>query len=384
MDENGDDVQVLVQTEEHTEEEHNHEEEEQQTEEPSGGEQHCHFHAGVEHCTGGSAEEEANSCGRTDRDYNVPLRVGLLFVILVTSAIGVFTPILATSFTRMTQNSTLFVVLKQFGTGVVISTAFIHLFTHADLMLTNDCIGELQYEGVTAAIFMAGLFLSFLVDYIGARFILWRQNKRSAADNEVRSAQASGESKIDSATPDGNATLTHDDDRGSHVHMHGNADEKIGVMVLEAGILFHSLLIGLTLVVSGDSFFLTLFAVILFHQMFEGIALGACIAQLSPKKASISQKIIMAACFAIITPIGMAIGIGVLNKFNGNDPATLIAIGTLDALSAGILAWVGIVEMLARDWMHGPLLNSSTVRTMIAMTALVAGMILMSVLGKWA
>lgn len=49
----------------------------------------------------------------------------------------------------------------------------------------------------------------------------------------------------------------------------------------------------------------------------------------------------------------MAIGIGVLKNFNGNDPSTIIAIGTLDALSAGILAWVGVVEMRAHDWMLG-------------------------------
>lgn len=145
-----------------------------------------------------------------------------------------------------------------------------------------------------------------------------------------------------------------------------------------------SLVIGLTLVVAGDSFFLTLFAVILFHQMFEGIALGTCIAGLPAHKVSFMQKMLMAACFALITPIGMGIGIGVLDKFNGNDPSTLIAIGTLDALSAGILAWVGLVEMLARDWMHGSLLNASIVRTGVGMFALIAGLILMSVLGKWA
>ena len=36
-------------------------------------------------------------------------------------------PILATTFTRMSQGSIVFVILKQFGTGVVISTAFIHV-----------------------------------------------------------------------------------------------------------------------------------------------------------------------------------------------------------------------------------------------------------------
>lgn len=118
--------------------------------------------------------------------------------------------------------------------------------------------------------------------------------------------------------------------------------------------------------------------------MFEGIALGTCIAELPKAAASTLQKLIMAGTFALITPIGMAIGIGVLNQFNGNDSSTIIAIGTLDALSAGILAWVGIVEMLARDWMHGKMLTAGLVRTISAMLALLAGLILMSVLGKWA
>lgn len=142
--------------------------------------------------------------------------------------------------------------------------------------------------------------------------------------------------------------------------------------------------IGITLVVAGDAFFITLFVVILFHQMFEGIALGTCIAEMPKAAASTLHRCIMAATFALITPIGMAIGIGVLNKFNGNDPSTIVAIGTLDALSAGILAWVGIVEMLARDWLHGKLLKASMIRTASALTALVAGMALMGLLGKWA
>ena len=136
--------------------------------------------------------------------------------------------------------------------------------------------------------------------------------------------------------------------------------------------------------VAGDSFFVTLFIVILFHQMFEGIALGTCIAELPQAAAGTLQKLIMAGTFALITPIGMAIGIGVLNQFNGNSPSTIVAIGTLDALSAGILAWVGIVEMLAKDWMHGKLLSAGLIRTSSAMFALVCGLVLMSVLGKWA
>lgn len=207
-------------------------------------------------------------------------------------------------------------------------------------------------------------------------------------------------------------------------------------------------MIGLTLVVAGDSFFLTLFAVIVFHQMFEGLALGTRIAALGrpcptsstdtaasgipghnhahghehyhnhdadpvpaattePKLAaapdssadsthstaagaltpsvSMRKKLLLALAFAIVTPLGMGIGIGVLHNFNGNDPATIIAIGTLDALSAGILVWVGVVEMWAHDWMlGGEMTRAGPVRTGLGLVALVVGMAVMSLLGKWA
>lgn len=176
--------------------------------------------------------------------------------------------------------------------------------------------------------------------------------------------------------------------------------------------------------VAEDSFFITLFVVILFHQMFEGLALGTRIASVGHhirvegdnlnqttatgnkssssqepeildngvsvegserwKSLSMAKKLLMAGAFALITPIGMAIGIGALQRFNGNDPSTLIALGTLDALSAGILVWVGVVEMWAGDWMPGgELAKAGVVVTVLAGFGLVAGMIVMSVLGKW-
>lgn len=190
------------------------------------------------------------------------------------------------------------------------------------------------------------------------------------------------------------------------------------------------IVIGLTLVVAGDSFFITLFIVILFHQIFEGIALGTRIATIgdstnvavmsalphahspagtpdadktvqqaddsssssdnAPLALSMKKKLGLAAIFAFITPIGMAIGIGVLNTFNGNDRSTLLAIGTLDAISAGILVWVGVVEMWAGDWMTGAhghkaeLADANLLTVAVAGFGLVSGLVVMSVLGMWA
>ncbi|KAK3304112.1 ZIP zinc transporter [Chaetomium strumarium] len=351
------------------------------TTEDKPDERHCHFHAGVEHCVGGGSDshESKRSCSRTDRDYNIPVRIGLLFAILVTSFVGVVIPIVLDPLLPA-RFGIIFVALKQFGTGVIISTAFVHLFTHSYLMFTNECL-SLEYEGITAAIVMAGIFLSFAVDYVSHRL------SKMAATTWGPGASYNG--------------------------------DFVTVMVLEAGIIFHSLLIGLALVVAGDSFFITLSIVIIFYQMFEGIALGSRIASIgramprhghhhhltpsseininsdssgrfsilkaTDEPTTTTARMMMALAFALVTPVGMAIGIGVLHRFNRNDPSTLIALGTLDALSAGILVWVGIVEMWARDWMYdGELVEAGAVVTWLAGFGLVAGMALMSFLGKWA
>lgn len=81
------------------------------------------------HCVGSGESEESShqSCGIQTRDYNVPLRIGTLFVVLITSAIGVFAPILLAKLPFASINSVLSTVLKQSGTGIIIATAFVHV-----------------------------------------------------------------------------------------------------------------------------------------------------------------------------------------------------------------------------------------------------------------
>lgn len=76
-------------------------------------------------------------------------------------------------------------------------------------MFNNECLGELGFEATTASIVMAGIFLSFFVEYLGQRFVDWR--------TKVKQDGASG-STTDQAPP-----------------------ELLSVLVLESGIIFHSL-----------------------------------------------------------------------------------------------------------------------------------------------
>ena len=79
------------------------------------------------HCVDAQGRTVDMGCAAPNHDYDVPLRVGLLFVILVTGAIGVFVPILTSRFTNVSMNGTVIVGMRQFGTGVIISTAIVHV-----------------------------------------------------------------------------------------------------------------------------------------------------------------------------------------------------------------------------------------------------------------
>lgn len=365
-------VQFVVETNAHGEDHDNEGDEE---------EMDCHFHAGVEHCVpkGGLEVEnnEARVCTVEDRDYDIPLRIGLIFAMLATSALGSYTPLLLKKVFKVSTDGIVIMTFKQFGTGIIISTAFVHLLTHSQLMFANECLGNLGYEATAGAIAMAGIFIAFVIEYVCERMM----RSRKAKLNQAEAINSSGDSEKNGKNIDNNSNSPSTSPSAlekTSTHL----EDKVSVLLLEMGILFHSILIGITLVVAGDSYFITLFIVIVFHQFFEGLALGSRIAGLDG--CNTITKLCMSGAFAIITPIGMAIGTGVLNQFNGNDPSTIIAIGTLDALSAGVLVWIGIMEMWAHDWIHGPLATAPLGKVLISFVALILGFVLMSVLGKWA
>lgn len=57
----------------------------------------------------------------------MPLRIGTLFVVLVTSSIGVFAPVLLAKLPFKAVKPVVSTIIKQFGTGIIIATAFVHV-----------------------------------------------------------------------------------------------------------------------------------------------------------------------------------------------------------------------------------------------------------------
>ena len=123
------------------------------------------------------------------------------------------------------------------------------------------------------------------------------------------------------------------------------AAQLTGVFILEFGVIFHSIFIGLTLALSGEEF-ITLYIVLVFHQSFEGLALGSRFASLEWPESKRWTPYILGAAYALSTPIAIAIGLGIRTQFSPGSRDFLIVNGIFDSLSAGILIYTGLVELM--------------------------------------
>ncbi|KAH7100283.1 Zip-domain-containing protein [Auriculariales sp. MPI-PUGE-AT-0066] len=335
--------------------------------EPSNGHSTCVVHGGHTHgdCSG--------KCGSIDTGkYDLPLHIGSVFIVLASSSLGVALPILTVSWASLPVLKEAFFAARYFGTGVIIATALVHLLYHAFVMFNNSCLVErLAFEPTAALISIGAIYVVFIVDLFSLRYI---RGLRAANGVKEKSSESSG--TIQQELP-----YSH----GGHVHGTDSIDHlqaRTELWLLEAGIIFHSVMIGVMLGATGGTPWVPLLCAIVFHQSTLCPWLADCLLKFDEGKGY--EKWLMALAFALITPVGIAIGVGVHNSYNPNSDAALLSIGVLDAISAGILLYSGLVELLAHDFMDGDLKTASAGRVWIAITWVFVGTTLMSFLGKWA
>jgi len=156
-------------------------------------------------------------------------------------------------------------------------------------------------------------------------------------------------------------------------------------LLLEAGILFHSVFIGLALSVSTGPAFIVLLIAIAFHQTFEGLALGSRIAGVGSFSTTSLKPWIMSLMYGITTPIGQAIGLGVHGLYDPASQVGLLTVGIVNAVSSGLLLYAGLVQLLAEDFLSdASYAELQGKRRLQACGAVVAGAMLMSLVGAFA
>lgn len=154
--------------------------------------------------------------------------------------------------------------------------------------------------------------------------------------------------------------------------------------LLEMGILFHSIFIGMSLAVAVGNDFIVLLIAIVFHQTFEGLALGVRIADIKwPERAV--QPWLMALAYGCTTPLGQAIGIATHTLYSPNSEIGLLVVGIMNAVSAGFLVFASLVELMSEDFLSDAswqVLRGK--KRVIACLLVFAGAFMMSLVGAWA
>uniref|UniRef100_A0A3Q7FMQ6 Uncharacterized protein n=1 Tax=Solanum lycopersicum TaxID=4081 RepID=A0A3Q7FMQ6_SOLLC len=323
--------------------------------------------------------EEDNSC--VNKSKALPLKIIAIVSILITSMIGVCLPLVTRSIPALSPERNLFVIVKAFAAGIILATGFMHVLPDSFDMLSSSCLKEHPWHKFpfTGFVAMLSAIVTMAIDSIATS--LYSKKHNGGVVN-----------------PEGDQEMAV---AGNHVHSHhhhGSLSTKDGLdgkkllryrviaMVLELGIIVHSIVIGLSLGASSNTCTIKgLVAALCFHQMFEGMGLGGCILQASSYSAEYKfmKKAIMAFFFAVTTPFGIALGIALSTTYEENSPRALITVGLLNASSAGLLIYMALVDLLAADFM-GDKLQGSVKLQIKSYMAVLLGAGGMSVMAIWA
>ena len=145
-------------------------------------------------CLPSEALPEECSIENEDRGgYNTSLHIASIFIILSASAAGVFMPVIASKVRVLRISERVLTLGKQFGTGVILATAFIHMMPTAMANLSSPCLGPTFSENYTA---FGGLFI-----LLSSLFMHWIEFV-AVEHNERRMREAAASKGIENVTID--------------------------------------------------------------------------------------------------------------------------------------------------------------------------------------
>ncbi|KAJ6438951.1 Zinc-regulated transporter 1 [Purpureocillium lavendulum] len=337
--------------------------------------------------------------GANEYDGRLGARISALFVILIVSTAGTFFPVLATRIRRLRIPIYIYLFARYFGSGVIVATAFIHLLDPA-----YEEIGPASCVGLTGgwstyawppAIALTAIMVIFGMDFAADCYVERRYGIRTTAVENLITSDTARQHEVDpaSASPDlrRSGSKRGSSDIEELKNLSGDSEDTerafhsqiAAFLILEFGVIFHSVIIGLNLGVAGDEFS-TLYPVLVFHQTFEGLGIGARLSVIPFPTRFRWMPWALCTAYGLTTPIAIAIGLGVHTTYNGASYTANVVSGVLDSISAGILIYTGLVEMLARDFIFNPNRTDSKKRLALMLVSLYLGVALMALLGKWA
>lgn len=235
------------------------------------------------------------------------------------------------------------------------------------------------------------IFILFFVELMAMRFSHPSRTHSHTHTHDAEQLQSDSLSSLPLKSeaerlPDHPSGHTPGNDHLGHTHSHSDLDlnsassstdhrtkdyaaQMTAIFILEFGVIFHSVFVGLTLAVAGTEFTI-LYVVLAFHQTFEGLGLGSrlAVAPFPPSKKWTPYY--MAVGYAVTTPISIAVGLAFRGTYAPGSETALVVNGVFDAVSAGILIYTGLVELMAHEFMFSEVMRGAELRVVLAAFAM--------------
>lgn len=302
-----------------------------------------------------------------------------IFVIFITSVIGISSPILlARKFQGKAVYDKVTLLIKCFAAGVILATSLVHVLPDAFIALSDCKVAsshpwkDFPFTGLGSVI---GALLALLVDITATSHVDHKPSHYTPVGDQDELEKKPRALEV---------SLEVNCDDGKSVEDLVKLKQRLVSQVLEIGIIFHSVIIGVTLGMSQNKCTIRpLVAALAFHQIFEGMGLGGCIAQAG---FSLGTTAYMCFMFSVTTPMGIVFGMIVFSVTGYDDNSTnaLVMEGLLGSLSSGILIYMALVDLIAVDFFHNKLMSSQSWMNKACYIALVLGSTSMSILALWA
>ncbi|OUM61135.1 hypothetical protein PIROE2DRAFT_45564 [Piromyces sp. E2] len=344
---------------------HHHDEEEEEHE-------HEHELEGVqEHVLEHAHEHE-------EKEYPIGVTYAGIAAVLLCSFIGTILPIIFKKKSYFREDTLLFSAVKLFGTGVILSVAFIHMIIPADQILTSEYTSEIFNEKYTsfAAVFtILGIILTHGIQTYTSHFLYKNANLNPNSVEERYHKENNKSTHV--STVDGCAEEQH-----GIMHLMENKEKQLICYLLEIGISIHSVLIGIAFGMTNNEEIIVLMIALMFHQFFEGVSLSSVFieAHFKRNKAIITMIIV----YSLTLPIGAIIGVLIRSSVESTNVAYLTSQGIIDAIAGGILIYDDLVNILSRHCNSKLFRKSSLGRKNVQLLAFYCGIAVMAIIGIWA
>ncbi|KAK9748146.1 hypothetical protein RND81_02G039100 [Saponaria officinalis] len=301
--------------------------------------------------------------------------------ILVASIIGVSLPLFTRSMPSFQPDKSPFLLIRAFASGVIVATGFMHVMPDSWNDLTSPCLPNNPWKvfPFTPFITMISAYGTMMMDSFSTSYFE-RNNNRNNNNNEFKE-------QIGNKIGDDISELGLENQNNQNLQEVCEKNDskllkdRVIAQVLEVGIVVHSVVIGLSMGASQNECTIKpLIAAISFHQLFEGMGLGGSILQ---AEYGVKMKTTMVTFFSITTPIGIILGMMLQKVYKENSPKSLIIVGVLNAISAGMLIYMAMVNLLSTDFKGTKLQSNMKLQFWCYVLALL-GSGLMSFMAKWA